>query len=120
MQPTSAQRELNLIGPHDGPLEKVFELLKGPAGVSRALAEQGIKVTPWAANKWLRAGRLPRTEYTGETAYARALETAVKAQVTADVLLEAGRLNYRAEVAHDDAPSSELAPDTAEGGAQGS
>jgi hypothetical protein len=94
---TAVQKELALIGPEDRPLERVFDLLGGPTGVTRALAREGITITAWAVNKWLRAGRLPRTEYTGETQYAKALERSVNGQVTAEVLLEAGRLRARAE-----------------------
>lgn len=68
-------------------LKRVFELLDGPSGVARALGEQGITITPWACNKWLRQGRLPRTDYTGETHYAAALERAVKSEVRAEELL---------------------------------
>lgn len=60
------------------PIERVFEILQGPSGVSRSLGVEGITITPWACSKWLRAGRLPRTEYTGETQYAEALERATK------------------------------------------
>jgi hypothetical protein len=73
------------------PIERAFEILKGPSGVSRGLASKEIVVTPWACNKWLRKGRLPRTEYTGETEYAKALEQLTEGQVTAEQLLEAGR-----------------------------
>ena len=73
------------------PITQVFDILKGPSGVARKLAEQGISITPWACNKWLRAGRLPRTDYTGETKYAAALERAVGGQVSAHALLESGR-----------------------------
>jgi hypothetical protein len=73
------------------PIAQVFQILNGPSGVARKLAEQGISITPWACNKWLRAGRLPRTDYTGETNYAAALERAVGGQVSAQALLEAGR-----------------------------
>jgi hypothetical protein len=75
-----------------GPIERVFTLLGGPTGVLRALRKEGIEIkTPWAVSKWLRAGRLPRTEYTGETKYAQVLERAVDGQVTAEQLLEQGR-----------------------------
>lgn len=70
------------------PIAKVFELLKGPSGVARSLSERGVRITPWACNKWLRAGRLPRTEYTGETRYASLLEQAVDGKVTAAELLQ--------------------------------
>jgi hypothetical protein len=73
------------------PIAKAFELLGGPSGVSRRLAEQGIRLTPWACNKWLRAGRLPRTDYTGETAYAQAIERALAGAVSAAAMLEHGR-----------------------------
>lgn len=74
------------------PLERVFELLEGPAGVRRALLAAGIDIkTDWAVNKWRRQGRLPRTEYTGETKYARVLEAAVGGQVTAEEMLGQGR-----------------------------
>lgn len=73
------------------PIEQAFELLGGPTGVARNLAEQGIKITPWACNKWLRARRLPRTDYTGETSYAAAIERALDGKVTAKALLEQGR-----------------------------
>jgi hypothetical protein len=74
-------------------LELVFQLLGGPTGVLRALHAQGIdKIkTAWAVNKWLRQGRLPRTEYTGETEYAQALSRAVGGKVTAEALLALGR-----------------------------
>jgi hypothetical protein len=68
-------------------LKKVFDLLEGPSGVSRALGARGITITPWACNKWLRQGRLPRTDYTGETNYAEQLERAVKGEVTAASML---------------------------------
>lgn len=76
-----------------GPLARAFEILGGPSGVLRALQAEGVDRirTAWAVNKWLRAGRLPRTEYTGETNYAAALERATKGQVTAEALLDEGR-----------------------------
>lgn len=97
METAAIQRELPLVGAGDRPLERVFELLGGPTGVLKALQAQGIDIkTPWAVNKWLRAGRLPRTEYTGETSYAKALELAVNGQVTAEVMLEAGKRQQQA------------------------
>ncbi len=73
------------------PIERAFDLLSGPSGVSRGLLDRGITITPWACNKWLRQGRLPRTDYTGETNYAKALEELTGGKVTAEQLLEAGR-----------------------------
>lgn len=93
METTTLQRDLAGEVPQQTALELVFELLKGPSGVLKALHAQGIdKVkTPWAVNKWLRQGRLPRTEYTGETTYAQALSRAVGGRVSAEALLELGR-----------------------------
>jgi hypothetical protein len=84
--PVARDAELSLLA-------RAFELLGGPSGVLRALRAEGIEKikTPWAVNKWLRAGRLPRTEYTGETNYAAALERATKGEITAAALLEEGR-----------------------------
>lgn len=45
-------------------------------------------VTPRAVYKWLSNGRLPRTEYTGETQYAKALEEHGSGAFTADKLLK--------------------------------
>lgn len=73
------------------PLERVFGWLGGPSGVARALREQSagrVDLTPWACSKWLRAGRLPRTDYTKETNYAELLERAVARRISAERLLE--------------------------------
>lgn len=87
-----AARSTVIDAPERNPLQIVFEILGGPTGVLRALQAQGIELkTPWAVNKWLRAGRLPRTDYTGETQYAKALEIAVRGQVSAETMLEHGR-----------------------------
>lgn len=91
MESATVQAEMFGGAPQQNALERVFDLLGGPTGVKRALAKQGIELTPWAVNKWLRAGRLPRTEYTGETSYAKAFEIAVDGKVTAAALLELGR-----------------------------
>lgn len=44
-------------------------------------------VTVRAVYKWIARGRLPRTEYTGETDYAKQLEEATNGAVTAKELL---------------------------------
>jgi DNA-binding transcriptional regulator YdaS (Cro superfamily) len=41
-----------------------------------------------AVRKWEAAGRLPRTEWTGETHYATAIETATAGKVTQQKLLK--------------------------------
>lgn len=92
MESTATLTGAGIESPSPTALQRVFSLLGGPAGVRKALLAAGIDIkTDWAVNKWLRAGRLPRTEYTGETSYARVLEAAVGGQVKAAELLEQGR-----------------------------
>jgi len=40
-----------------------------------------------AVQKWQRAGRMPRTEWTGETTYSQRIEALTARQVTRDQLL---------------------------------
>lgn len=51
-----------------------------------ALAKQ-CGVTHQAVRKWHRKRRMPRTEWTGETQYAEAIERAMAGRVTRDMLL---------------------------------
>ncbi|WP_322528954.1 hypothetical protein R5R73_04765 [Salinicola sp. LHM] len=46
------------------------------------------QVTPPAVRKWLHRGRLPRTEYTGETQHAKRMAAASDGAFTAEWLLE--------------------------------
>jgi hypothetical protein len=65
--------------PH--PLEKAIAKL-GLAALAKALG-----LTAPALRKWQRAGRLPRTEWTGETSYAKQIEELSASEVTrADLL----------------------------------
>lgn len=92
MESAAGLADLAEVAPQQTPIDRVFDLLGGPTGVLKVLRAAGIDIkTPWAVNKWRRAGRLPRTEYTGETNYARVLAAAVDGQVTAEQLLEQGR-----------------------------
>lgn len=51
-----------------------------------------------AVQKWRNAGRLPRTEYSGETDYARRIERATNYKVTVERLLRFDRApNSRTE-----------------------
>lgn len=52
-----------------------------------ALAKQ-LGVSGQAIRKWEAAGRLPRTEWTGETSYSRAIERATKGAVKRKDLLK--------------------------------
>lgn len=91
MESTAIEPAAEPQAPPKSALERIFEILGGPSGVSRCLGAAGITITPWAVNKWLRQGRLPRTEYTGETTYARVLAAAAGGQVSAEELLDEGR-----------------------------
>lgn len=48
-------------------------------------------VTPQAIYKWRDRGRVPRTDWTGETDYAVRIEKATKGQITRDQLLNLKR-----------------------------
>lgn len=48
---------------------------------------RGVGLTHQALRKWERAGRMPRTEWTGETAYAEKIEELTGGQVTKARLL---------------------------------
>jgi hypothetical protein len=49
-------------------------------GLTKLALELGVSYQ--AIRKWEAAGRLPRTEWTGETAYAKKIEAASKGVVT--------------------------------------
>lgn len=60
------------------PISKAIELAGGPVALTREVNKRIEKpVTYQAVLKWARLGRLPRTEWTGETHYARAIAAAV-------------------------------------------
>jgi hypothetical protein len=65
--------------PH--PLERAIALV-GLARLARALGK-----THQAIRKWQAAGRMPRTEWTGETAYSAAIERLTDGQITKQMLL---------------------------------
>lgn len=54
-------------------------------GLSKLAAACGIRYQ--SLQKWEAKGRLPRTDWTGETDYARRIEEATKGAVTRDELL---------------------------------
>jgi hypothetical protein len=65
----------------DTPLTQAIRLV-GMAPLSRELG-----VTHQAIRKWLAAGRMPRTEWTGETTYGAKIEELTDGKVTRDRLL---------------------------------
>lgn len=56
------------------------------AGLSETA--KALEVTYQAIRKWEAAGRLPRTEWTGETQYAKKLAALAGGDVTVDELLQ--------------------------------
>lgn len=48
----------------------------------------GLGVTYQAIRKWEHAGRMPRTEWTGETLYGQKIESLTDGKVTKDRLLQ--------------------------------
>ena len=70
-------------------LSKCIALSGGPVALTRELNRRIARpVTYQAVMKWVRAGRLPRTEWTGETHYAAALSACVEGRVTVAELLD--------------------------------
>jgi hypothetical protein len=65
-------------------LKEAINLIEG--GVPKAADVCGVSVR--AVYKWLDRNRLPRTEYTGETNYAKKLEAASNGAVSAKILLD--------------------------------
>lgn len=63
------------------PLESAIRLV----GVTRLARE--LSITHQAIRKWQRAGRMPRTEWTGETAYSERIQQLTEGAVTRDHLL---------------------------------
>lgn len=58
------------------PVERVIEIV----GLSRLAT--ALRVSPQAIRKWQKAGRLPRTEWTGETSYAATMAGLADGKVT--------------------------------------
>ena len=63
------------------PLDRAVEFV-GLAKLSRELT-----VSHQAIRKWQRAGRMPRTEWTGETDYSQAIQRLTAGAVSRDMLL---------------------------------
>lgn len=61
------------------------QAIQKAGGVTKAAEACGV--SPRAVYKWISAGCLPRTEYTGETRYAHLLAEASGGEFTAEWLL---------------------------------
>jgi DNA-binding transcriptional regulator YdaS (Cro superfamily) len=57
------------------------------AHVGLAPLARALSVSTQAIRKWQAAGRMPRTEWTGETAYCPAIEALTEGKVTRAMLL---------------------------------
>ncbi|ADZ92031.1 YdaS family helix-turn-helix protein [Marinomonas mediterranea] len=66
------------------------DLIKEVDGGVPAVAK-ACGVSSRAVYKWMKRGRLPRTDYSGETAYALRIEKLSGGRVTASALLIYGR-----------------------------
>ncbi|KAF0804906.1 regulatory protein [Alcanivorax xiamenensis] len=71
-------------------LKSVIDDAGGVASVSRLLG-----ISPRAIYKWLEAGSLPRTEYSGETDYAQKLARLDAVEHSASEILELCRPSSR-------------------------
>lgn len=70
------------------PLQQAIEIIGGgkpTRGITIVADRCGVSYQ--AASKWLKAGRLPRTEWTGETRYGEIIEAATNGQITQQQLL---------------------------------
>lgn len=74
-------------------------------------------VTYQAVRKWAAAGRLPRTEWTGETRYAEAIEAMLGGGFTKDALMNRAPYESSAEVV-EAGPDPDPEPETAVRGDQ--
>jgi len=63
----------------------VIGIKKATRGIAIVASRCGVSYQ--AVRKWYNAGRLPRTEWTGETRYAEIIEAATDGQITREQLL---------------------------------
>lgn len=63
-------------------IEEAVQLVGGVSACARVCG-----ISPPAVRKWIRRGRLPRTEYTGETQHAHRMAAASDGAFTAEWLL---------------------------------
>lgn len=80
-------------------MNRIKDAIDQVGGPQIAADLTGVSVR--AVYKWIEKGRLPRTEYTGETSHARNIAKHPKAKFTCDWLLERVEVNRQ--------PSNQLA-----------
>ncbi len=69
-------------------IQQSIGLAGGPVALTRELNNHLSKpITYQAVLKWARQGHLPRTEWTGETSYAKAISAAIGGQIKVGELL---------------------------------
>lgn len=78
------------------PLQQAIELV-GLTSLAKALG-----VSYQAVGKWRDAGRLPRTEWTGETNYAETIEALTQGAVTREALMSQGYDQAVVQPAHEE------------------
>lgn len=64
------------------------DAIEAAGGVSSVAS--GIHITERAIYKWLTKGRLPRSEYTGESLYSQKIAELSKGKFTKEQILKAG------------------------------
>lgn len=98
-------------------LNQVLELAGGPIALTRAINKRIEKpVTYQAVLKWVRQGHLPRTEWTGETQYAKAMSKAVGGRIKVRDLLQKPGQKVGANTATSNASCAQAATETVAAG----
>lgn len=92
-------------------IQTVVELAGGPVALTREINKRISRpVTYQAILKWARQGRLPRTEWTGETQYAKAMAAAVGGKIKVrDLLQKPAKAAAQDAGVHSEAPTKEAA-----------
>jgi DNA-binding transcriptional regulator YdaS (Cro superfamily) len=69
------------------PVTTLHPIEEAVAHVGLAPLARALAVSTQAVRKWQTVGRMPRTEWTGETAYCAAIEALTEGKVTRAMLL---------------------------------
>jgi hypothetical protein len=84
--------------------EELHPLEQAISRMGLAQLARELNLTPPALRKWQRAGRMPRTEWTGETDYAKTIERLCDGSPTAEQLLKPWP-KWPADAANDGSPA---------------